>query len=214
MALVAVSFYMVLLVIKAHLQINQTGTLDRHVWSFKLFARAMAYRAGRGKDWQAQSTTNMQRLEATISAVAWVIIVLGTVGSMKNKLGSVTGTWHEALIKIATDSNLTDFLTYLGGFVFTAALLAATHWGVGYAYERYARLRPDVKADLDTTDVENEAEAAYLRFVITQLEEKQRPAAPVPFGRTAPTMADRDSMRMTPNGNGHGTGDNSQNLTK
>lgn len=131
---------------------------------------------------------------------------------MKNTLRTVEGTWYDALISMATKSSLTDFLTYLGGFIFTAALLAATHWGVGYAYERYARLRPDVRADADTSAAEDAAEAQYLQFLIARSEQKQREkaeptpdTAKVPFGNTAVVPVVREYTPTIASANGHGT---------
>ncbi len=211
MAVVAVSFYMVLLVVKAHMQINATGTLEKSVWSLRLFRRSVSYRLGTGAQWSEQKTTGLERIEATIKSVAWVIIILGTVGSMKVKLASVGGAWYQALIMMATESTLTDFLTYLGGFIFTAALLAATHWGVGYAYERYARLRPDVRADADTSAHEDAAEAQYLQFMIAKLEqkrssEKAEQPATNPFGNTRPVPVVREYTPTMQSSNGHSTG--------
>jgi hypothetical protein len=215
MAIVSVSFYLVLLVVQAHMLLTSTGTQEKNIWSLRLWWRGMAYKLGTGR-WQVQTTNPLDRLEAAIGAVGWVIIILGTAGSMAGKLDTVGGAWYEALYQIFMQSSLTDFLAYVGGFVFTAALLAATHWGVGYAYERYARLRPDV-AKQDTTNAENEAELLYLQSIIAQAQAKQdakRKAAQAPkeieaeqaqgpFGDTRLTMADLEHMPTMHTSNGH-----------
>ncbi len=180
MAIVALSFYMVLLVVQAHMMLHSASGLEKPIWSLKLWLRSLHYKIGIGQHWRVHTTTPLDRLEGAIAAVGWVIILLGTVGSMATKLGAIEGTWYDALWGMLTQSNLTDFLTYIGGFIFTAALLAATHWGIGYAYERYAKLRPDVVAPVDTTAVEDKAEADYLlSLILPRLEKQIRPTQPV-----------------------------------
>lgn len=191
MAIVAVSVYMLLLVIKSHLQMIESGNLDKERFSLRIAGRRLLYVLGIGRAWTASRIPAIERLESAIGAVGWVIIILGTLGSMRGMLAGAPGAWHVALLAIATDSTLTEFVSYIGGFVFTAALLAATHWAVGYAYERYSRLRPETSISTIAADSAAAiAEADYIKLLISREASKQaakaaRPTAAVRSGSPA-----------------------------
>jgi len=211
MGIVLVSFYMILLMVRAHLEVAAHGSTARVVPSLRVWAGNAAYRLG--IEPAARLETPVQQVQRAAGAVFWVIMLLGTAGSMGDKLRTVGGAWYEALGAILTGSSLVDALTYLGGFLFTFALLRASHWAVNYAYEQYVRMRPVVVETGTAQEAADAAEAEYVRVMIEKKRQALTPRPPLPQGegeqasegRAAnPTMA---APAMSHYGNGNGRTD-------
>lgn len=163
MSIVAVITYAILTTVKSHLTYKEFGTLEKPRPSLALYAQQVAYFCGFGRNWQKQYTTPLARLEGALWWLGAVIVLLGTLGSMENKLLTVEGTWSQGIASIATRSTLAEAMTYLGGFSFTLALLVALPWVIGYVYTQFAAQRP---TQLETGEAADEAEVEYLRAQI------------------------------------------------
>ena len=134
MAFIVVAVYLILQTVRASLIYKTYGTMERPKWSARHSFRAISYKVGIGRNWSEQHTDSLERLESTSKIVAIVIILLGTLGSMEGRLNELSGYWYEAVAEILLRSTITDFITYIGGFAVTAALLRGMDWIIPYAY--------------------------------------------------------------------------------
>ena len=175
MALVAVSSYLILLVVQAANRHNAPDT-QRPLWSLRLWASQTAYTLGIRRQWVAQYQTEGQRLHKAIARLGWLIILLGTAGSLADELAATSGAWYEAIGNIVLHSDLMTFLALAGGISLTAGLLAALHFAVGLAYSKWMQIMPDGGADFladsfDTSESEDRAELHYLLSLLQKTQD-------------------------------------------
>lgn len=137
-ALSLVAMYFLLQVVRSSLLLDEFQTMERPKHSLRHDWRSLWYFMGLW-GWQEKHTTPLQSLEKAKNSVAVVIIVLGTLGSMHTKIATLEGRWYEALWSILSESSLLDFLTYLGGFAITAALLSALDWLIPYTFSEHRK---------------------------------------------------------------------------
>lgn len=173
MAVVAVSTYLALLVVQAS-RANRGEPTARTVWSARLWARRVLYTLGLSRDWKPRGQTTDQQLHTAITRIGWLIILLGTVGTLQTKLTTYPGAWHEAVRDIATGSDLVTALAIAGGCLLTAGLLAGLHFITGFTYDKYTALLPE-GADFfalssDVATAEQRAELVYLRTLLEKVK--------------------------------------------
>jgi hypothetical protein len=176
MAIVAVSSYLVLLVVQAQTT-RQNPDQARPVWSLRLWLRQFGYVLGIGRYWTAQQRTRAQLLTTAISRLAGLIILLGTGGSLADELATAPGAWYAAIWHILSDSSLMTFLALAGGMTLTAGLLAAMHFTVELTHQKWTNLLPEGHTDFladshDFSAVEDQAEALYLLSLIRKSQGK------------------------------------------
>lgn len=173
MAVVAVSSYLILLVVQAGMN-RADPSAARPVWSLRLWLAQVGYILGIRRQWAAQYQTEGQRLHIAITRLGWLIILLGTAGSLEGELIAATETsaaWYQAIGDIVVHSDLMTFISLVGGVSLTAGLLAAMHYTVNLAYVQWQKLIPDGGSDFladsfDTSDSEDRAELIYLLSLI------------------------------------------------
>jgi len=172
MAVVSVSTYLALLVVQAsrHARAEQA---PRPIWSARLMARRVGYMLGIGRAWKPRGETSDQQLHAAITRLGWLIIALGTAGTLQTKLATYSGAWHEALRDIVTGSDLVTALAIAGGCLLTAGLLAGLHFVTDFVYLKYTNLLPDSvdfsTLSSDAAAAEQRAELVYLRTMIERV---------------------------------------------
>lgn len=177
MSIVAIGIAILLLVVRARERLRGTGSVHKPRASLRITARKFKYFIGwGGKDaeWQIQYHQDIDQLNRVIWITNILIIILGTAGSMADKMREVSGTWHVALHHIATESTLIDFFTYLGGFAYTAVLLGGLHYVINLNFQLYSQQKPEVIDEQDRQQA-IDAEMAYLRAQIAQHQAHQHP---------------------------------------
>jgi len=173
MAVVAVSTYLILLVVRAGM-VRQNPAQQRPIWSLRLWLGQIAYLLGLSRRWQPQQRTEIQLLDIAISRLGWLIILLGTAGSLKDELSGAPGAWYAAVWHILTESSLMVFLALVGGITLTAGLLAGLHYTVGLADQKWQRIIPDGGNDFlavggrDGSGAADLAEIQFLQSLITK----------------------------------------------
>lgn len=175
MAVVTVSTYLILLVVQAGMSAQRPGTA-RPVWSFRLFLGQVGYILGISRRWEPRQRTQDQLLGLAISRLGWLIILLGTAGSLKDELSNASGAWHTAISHIILDSDLITFLSLLGGVSLTAGLLAGLHFSVGLAFNQWQKLIPESGADFlaGSADYSAEQDEAERQFLLSLLQKSQK----------------------------------------
>lgn len=170
LSITAVSAYMVLRIVRAS---KAHGSVDGedYVFSLRQWWRGFCYTMGWQRAWKPKNRTELQRLDRSIMVLGWLIILLGTVGSMQNEmtvsLGDINRAYFEA-------RSLAWLLSMIGGLVLTAGLLSATHWLTGYLHGVYVQIRGDETEAFFTyrsserviIAAEDQAEMIYLQSLI------------------------------------------------
>lgn len=177
MSVVAVSAYVVLLVVQSNMVFNQPD-YTRSVWSIRIWIGDLLYLLGIGKNWQIRTLTRQQMLEHAIKWIGSIIIILGTVGSLSNRLEQFHGPWYIALVNIFTDSDLLTFISLIGGTAYTAGLLAGLHFIIHLTYSQYVFIMPDQAEDFlaeygDYSEAQDQAEILYLQSIISREKMKR-----------------------------------------
>lgn len=105
-------------------------------WSLRIWLQNAAYTLGLGENWTAQEHSPAQRYKTLLSLVTFTILALALAGSMKTVIQATPGTWYEAIVAIATQSDLLTMLTWAGGLLFAAAAVFAAQ-----GLSRYVAIR-------------------------------------------------------------------------
>jgi hypothetical protein len=101
-------------------------------WSLRIWARNALYKAGISEQyigmsdnaWQEQLMSPAQRSKQLLRLVTFTILSLALVGSMKTAMSTYeTLAWNEALIAIATKSNMTQLMTWISGLLSSLAFV-------------------------------------------------------------------------------------------
>lgn len=175
MAIVAVSSYLILLVVQA--SANRTNPDQaRPVFSFRLLLSDLAYLFGIARKWTPKNRSKQQLLGIAISRLGWLIIVLGTAGSLKDELSGSRGSWYQAIEDIMLHSDLLTFLALVGGVSLTAGLLAALHFSTELAYGQWQKLIPESGADFlgESVNYSDAADLAEWQFLMSILEKAKK----------------------------------------
>lgn len=210
LAVVVIAMYLVLLVVRAHLETVSSGSTAKTVGSLRLVWRGLLYRVGVGVDgrkWEARKQTRVQQAQGAARVGFGVVMLLGTMGSMQDEIARIGGNWIDAIYQVITGASLSEAATYAGGVGLTFALLTATHWAVSYAYEQFARIRPEVVRNENTTQQRTAAAAddAERLYLITKIEKKRTKADPTPPPHPAPALPMfPDTSQVIGSGNGRG----------
>ena len=184
-------------------------------WSLRIWFRNAAYTLGVGERWQARQLSPAQRYRQLLRLVTMSILILALAGSMRGVIEQTTGSWHEALIAVLTESSLAEMSTWMSGLLFAlAAVLTAQ------GLSRYVALRTaEIVSTMDASQLEQEpptaryaaqleaaGAATVLALVSSKLEARaakerakqgERAAAPVPFGNQARGLEDDDDTQPT-----------------
>lgn len=141
LATVTLMVYIALQTVRAHLIHAEYGSMESPKYSLRETFREIKYFLGIGgkffkwgTPWQQQNKSSLELLQETNRTIGIVIILLGTLGSMHNQIASIEGVWYVGVAKIFTESSLAQFITYIGGFILTAALLRGIEWVIPYSY--------------------------------------------------------------------------------
>ncbi|MEP7284324.1 MAG: hypothetical protein ABI947_00990 [Chloroflexota bacterium] len=95
-------------------------------FSFRLWARRLAYMFGNRDSWQPTPKSPALRFKVVLRIITFTILVLALAGSMRNVIEGVQGDWYAAIIKVLTHSTLLEIVTWAGGLLFAvAAVLSA-----------------------------------------------------------------------------------------
>lgn len=186
MSAVAVTTYMLLLFIQAQ-KLHEDPNRQRAVWSLRLWASTLAYWIGWGRGWQARYKGQYEMLRGAIGFLAVMIVLLGTAGALHDEIAIWSKpdgqAWHEAIRKLAVESDLQTFINWLGGGALTVALLSSLHFVIVLTYDRYVQLVPDGSADFlsggsagDYSAEMDRAEALYLMALIRRAQDRQQKA--------------------------------------
>lgn len=174
MSITSVSAYLGLLVVRASMTRQQQHTHYR--WSLRLVFQQLGYALGLGR-WTPAAQTDAQSLDRAITRLGWLIISLGTVGTLETELLSFNGVWYRALYNIAATADLVTFLALIGGCMLTAGLLAAMHFLVTFTHGKYVTLLPDAADFFDAgavaSDAADRAEMDYLKAQIARARARQ-----------------------------------------
>ncbi len=180
LAVTAVSAYMVLRIVRASKATSMDSTWkengEGYEWSLRIWWQHFAYSMGLSRQWHPRSKSELKRLDQSIRALGWIIILLGTVGSMQAELQVNIGGLNQAYIE---SRSVAWLLSMAGGFVLTAGLLSGTHWLTGYLHTVYSDLRgPEVERSFTSRSsalvieqAEDQAEAHYLRYLMRKRQE-------------------------------------------
>jgi hypothetical protein len=152
---------------------------DSHEWSLKLFMRNVAYRLGFGSGWEARKLhvdfVHLKRLNSVHWWLIIIIVIMGFLGRLKSDLANYDDvTWHEAIIQIATNSNVTDFISYVGGAAIAIALLVGTQFMIEFFYGNYYRAVGSTEVDfLEDGDIQRETDKNIAEYYLFLIQKKQ-----------------------------------------
>lgn len=183
-------------------------------WSLRIWWENFKYRVGWAEDWIAQELSPAQRFRSLQRLVTFTILALALAGSMKDVIRDTPGAWHEALISIATDSDLLRMSTWLGGLLFAAAAVLAAQGLSRYVAIKCAEIlnRMETQASQEAQPGEAETEAAAAQYIMARVAQyqqrqadKREQANPVNFTEqpTSQPVYQMPLIGQTPNGNGN-----------
>ncbi len=194
-----------------------------NAWSLKLWWQNTCYTLGIGRDWKARPLSPAERYRRLLRLVTFSILSLALAGSMRTVIEQTSGTWHEALGAILTQSSLMSALTWMGGLLFAAAAVLSAQGLSRYVAIRCAEIVTAMSGQAATQNdpyaVAMDMAAANVVMAIVADKQakraaKETPARTVevkpvevesrPFGSSHPTQAVPLSISMNGNGNGHG----------
>lgn len=169
---VAVVFYLGLLVVYSNKIDGAEITRDK--FSLRLLWRKLRYFVGLGGKFRTQQITSLDLLEQALKWTGALIVLLGTVGSLKGKL-AIEGAWHSAIVHLLVDSDLPTFLSLIGGLTLTAGLLFGLRFLVDYQWQTYRKLLPEGASFFGLSGESSEsADLAEMEYLLNRIRQKQQ----------------------------------------
>ena len=135
-----VLFYVVILFIE-QIVIDRDGHTPDKKLSFNTIKSDFDYFIGNGDNWKLQYKqlpSSSQHIMRTVQVSTYSIIAFGLLGRLDGKIAEYNHlAWHESIIEIALNSNLSDMFGYVGMLVATTALLWGTKWVIHFIYNNF-----------------------------------------------------------------------------
>lgn len=145
----------------------------KHQFSLVLFARRLAYIAGRTTDWQPLPKSPAIRFRTVLRIVTFSILIIALAGSMRSVIERTEGNWLKALWIAVSDSTLLDMATWAGGLLYAFAAV----WGAQALSQYAARKAIEIGALLASDKPHLALEAAGLSAaaaLLARVKAKQR----------------------------------------
>lgn len=160
-------------------------------WSLRIWWANTRYTLGLG-EWVAINQSPAQRYKGILRLVTFSILSLALVGSMKTIITNTNGTWYEAILAIATQSSLIDFVVWIGGLLFALSAVLSAQGLSRYVAVRCVEIlanQPTKKQKLNRhaqaiDKVGAQTALAIINAKQAKIEQKNKPTPPTP---TIPT---------------------------
>lgn len=163
----------------------------KHVFSFRILARRLAYTFGAGgATWAERQTSPAQRFRAGLKLVTAAILILAFAGSMTPLIKAANGQWLEALWGVFTNSTLLEFSTWGGGLIFTLAVVVCAQILARYVSERVSEVQGVLEGEgrKDAAAFASAIGATRAAVLLARLKERQAERRAAARQTPAPVM--------------------------
>lgn len=168
-------------------------------WSLRIWWKNARYTLGIGNDWIAQELSPAQRFRGLLRLVTFTILALALAGSMREVIANTEGAWHEALISIITESNLSLMTTWLGGLLFAAAAVLAAQGLSRYVAVKCAEILARMQSQ--ATPEQQALDTSAVQYIMARAAQYQQRQAAKDSKSVNFTL--HQPVSMNGNGNGH-----------
>lgn len=162
--------------------------------SLRLNLHQFQYWIGMGKDgqeWQPEALSPATPYIGLQRFLAFTVLVLALLGSMKSAFDTQTGHWYDGLVAVVTQSDLTEFMTWLGGLLYAYAAVWSVQRLTAYIALRTAEINAAMDAD------QQQAAAPLARWE-SALEEDTKEV--ITYGEVSETDSPLASPQFSSNG--------------
>jgi len=159
----------------------------KHVFSFRIVARRLAYLFGAGQ-WAERQASPAQRFRAGLKLVTAAILILAFAGSMTALIKAAEGQWLTALVNVFTNSTLLEFCAWAGGLIFTLAVVVGAQILARYVSERVAEVQGVLEGEGRKDAAALAAAIGATRAAVLLARLKERQAERRNAARVAPAL--------------------------
>lgn len=168
----------------------------RAAFSLRIFWHDVRYFFGGGNSWQPRELSPAHDMRRVLRLVTFAILALALVGSMAGAMEDTPGAWYEGILSILTESTLLEFVTWVGGLMFTLAAVRLVHVNTDYLARKYAEVAntthaptsapalPDHGQDAPADEQDTQPTAAIVSDELEAVGSADFLPAPAPAKRT------------------------------
>lgn len=154
----------------------------KYEFSFRLWARRLAYMFGRTSGWEPSAKSPAIRFKIVLRLITFSILMLALAGSMQSVIVKVDGNWYTAILSIFTKSTLLEFTTWAGGLLFAVAAVFSAQALSQYVAQKVIEIIAIMQSNIDDkpsaiASAAGLAGAMYILGYIKDATRQQRRAA-------------------------------------